>query len=111
MASANKLNKALWTNVTKLKLLNKEDATVKFLFDKSPFSEDDDEETATKQTEYVIIGRILPESDIFKESAFQIEMKLTANYPIEPPEVRFLTPIYHPNIDKDGKNLYDLFKN
>jgi ubiquitin-protein ligase len=103
MTSTDKLNKALWTNMTRLKLLNKEDASVRFLFDKSPFDENDDDKTSMNQTEYVVIGRILPKSDIFKESAFQIEIKLTSNYPIEPPEVRFLTPIYHPNIDQNGK--------
>jgi len=102
MTDTSKLNKALWINITKLKLLNKEDAPVKFLFDKSPFNDNEDE-IPSQQAEYVIVGRILPNSDIFKESAFQIEMKLTSSYPFEPPEVRFLTPIYHPNIDKNGR--------
>jgi len=31
-------------------------------------------------------------------------MKLTARYPQEPPEVRFVTPVYHPNIEEDGKS-------
>ncbi|CAF3695332.1 unnamed protein product [Rotaria sp. Silwood1] len=108
MTNTNKLNKALWTNITQLKLLNKEGSSVRFLLDKSPFDENDDDETSINNTEYVIIGRILPNSDIFKESAFQIEMKLTSNYPFEPPEVRFLTPIYPPNIDKDGKFCHPL---
>ncbi|UJR14867.1 hypothetical protein I4U23_001852 [Adineta vaga] len=110
MAGTNKLNKALWTNITELKLMNKEDTPIKFLFDKSPFGDDDDDDDRpeTEQTEYTIIGRILPNSDIFKESAFQIEMKLTNRYPFEPPEVRFLTPIYHPNITKDGKFCHAL---
>ncbi|CAF3041776.1 unnamed protein product [Rotaria sp. Silwood2] len=107
MTNTNKLNKTLWTNITHLKLSNKEGVSVRFLLDKSPFDEDDDE-TSMKNTEYVVIGRILPNSDIFKESAFQIEMKLTSNYPFEPPEVRFLTPIYHPNVDKDGKFCHPL---
>ncbi|CAF4195505.1 unnamed protein product, partial [Adineta steineri] len=28
--------------------------------------------------------------------------------PLEPPEVRFLTPIYHPNVTKDGKFCHAL---
>jgi ubiquitin-protein ligase len=102
MTDTSKLNKALWTNITKLKLLNKEDGSIRFLLDKSPFDENDNEKSTQKNI-YVIIGRILPNSDIFKEKAIQIEMKLTQNYPLEPPEVRLLTPIYHPNVDKDGK--------
>jgi ubiquitin-conjugating enzyme E2 T len=101
MSGTSKLNKALWTNITKLKLLDKNDETVKFLLDKSPFG-DNEEEPSVKQNEYVITGRILPNSEIFKESAFLIEMKLTSSYPLEPPEIKFLTPIYHPNIGKDG---------
>lgn len=96
------LNKALWTNMTKLKLLNKDNASVRFILDKSPFDEEDNEST-TEQNVYVIIGRIFPNSEIFKEYTIQIEMKLTSNYPIEPPEMRIITPIYHPNVDKNGK--------
>jgi ubiquitin-protein ligase len=101
-AEMNKLNKALWTNITKLKLLNKDNAPVRFLLDKSPF-DDEDNESTTDQNVYVIIGRIFPNSEIFKECSIQIEMKLTSNYPTEPPEVRLITPIYHPNVDKNGK--------
>ncbi|CAF4713776.1 unnamed protein product [Rotaria sp. Silwood2] len=112
MTNTNKLNKVLWTNITQLKLSNKEGSPVRFLLDKSPFDENDDDDNdnknSLKNTEYVIIGRILPNSNIFKESSFQIEMKLTSNYPFEPPEVRFLTPIYHPNIDKNGKFCHPL---
>ncbi len=46
-----------------------------------------------------MVGRILIELGIYKESAFRIEMKLTAKYPIEPSEVRFFTTIYHPNVE------------
>ncbi|CAF4604643.1 unnamed protein product, partial [Rotaria sp. Silwood2] len=44
------------------------------------------------------------------EGSFQIEMKLTSNYPFDPPEVRFLTPIYHPNVGQDGKFCHALLK-
>jgi len=100
-----KLTKALYTDITKLKLCNKHDALVRFLLDKSPFDIDD-----AKSNENIIIGRILPESDIYKEGAYQIEIKLTVNFPIDPPEVRFLTPIYHPNVGKDGKVCHDILK-
>ncbi|CAF3022327.1 unnamed protein product [Rotaria sp. Silwood2] len=51
----------------------------------------------------VILGRILPNSQIYNQAAFQIEIKLIIPYPFKPPEVRFITPIYHPNVSDDGK--------
>ena len=101
-----KLNKALYTNITQLKLCGKSDAPVKFLLEKSPFNDDDDDDEmngAAKAKEHLIIGRIFPKSQIYNQGAYQIEMKLTDTFPIEPPEIRFLTAIYHPNVDKDGK--------
>jgi ubiquitin-protein ligase len=103
MADTNRLNKALWTNITRLKLLAKSGETVPFILEKHPFDDEEEEKAAAARNEYVIIGRILPESEIYKESAFRIEMKLTLQYPQEPPEVRFLTPVYHPNVEPNGK--------
>ena len=98
------LNKALWTNLTRLKLLNKGNGSVRFLLDQSPFDDEDHQSTTAKDI-YVIVGRIFPNSEIFKDYAIQIEMKLTSSYPMEPPEVRFLTPVYHPNVDSNGKAI------
>lgn len=105
MADTSRLNKALWTNINRLKLLAESGDSVKFILEKSPFDDIEEEKGATERNEYVIIGRILPESEIYKESAFRIELRLTLNYPQDPPVVRFLTPVYHPNIEKDGKTM------
>jgi ubiquitin-protein ligase len=97
-----KLNKALYTDITRLKLCSKPTAEVRFLLDKCPFDDDDETSGDAKPKEYVIIGRILPNSDIFKQGAYQIEMKLPSDFPQNPPFVRFITSIYHPNVNKDG---------
>ena len=72
-------------------------SSVKFILDKSPL---DDQSGAPSN---IIVGRILPDSDPFNQAAFQIEIKIPTDYPFSPPEVRIITPMYHPNISKDGK--------
>eukprot|EP00792_Barthelona_sp_PAP020_P007256 TRINITY_DN3131_c2_g1_i1.p1 TRINITY_DN3131_c2_g1~~TRINITY_DN3131_c2_g1_i1.p1 ORF type:complete len:165 (-),score=45.14 TRINITY_DN3131_c2_g1_i1:41-535(-) len=34
---------------------------------------------------------------------FKAELRFPENYPMVPPEMRFTTPVYHPNVYQDGK--------
>ena len=48
-----------------------------------------------------IVGRILPQSEVFNQAAFRLEIQLSADYPFKAPDVRFLTRIYHPNVETE----------
>jgi len=45
---------------------------------------------------------IQPDEGIYKGGSFDFTFKIKDNYPHEPPKVRCLNKIYHPNIDLDG---------
>lgn len=89
------LPKRAWIELQQLERLKTER---KFLIDKSPF--DDDEETPTN---FTFIGRILPRSEPFNQTALQIEIQLPQEYPYKPPSVRILTKVYHPNVEENGR--------
>lgn len=46
----------------------------------------------------------------FEGGLFTLEIKVPERYPFEPPQIHFLTPIYHPNIDNAGRICHDALK-
>ncbi len=56
----------------------------------------------SRQNMTIIRGRILPETEPYCRASFLIEIALPQEYPFKCPEVTFLDPIYHPNVEESG---------
>jgi len=59
---------------------------------------------------HIFITLFGPTGTPYEGGLFKLELFLPQNYPMDPPKVRFLTKIYHPNIDKLGRICLDILK-
>ena len=58
--------------------------------------------------EAVIFG---PEETIWDGGCFKLILEFNEEYPVKPPDVRFCTAIFHPNVYNDGKICLDILNN
>lgn len=57
--------------------------------------------------EAIIIG---PKGTPYEDGIFKLSIDFPDDYPFVPPNIRFVTQIYHPNIDSNGKICMDVLK-
>ncbi|ELP92598.1 ubiquitin-conjugating enzyme E2, putative [Entamoeba invadens IP1] len=55
----------------------------------------------------VIFG---PEDTIWENGIFQLRMEFTEEYPVKPPKIVFVSPMFHPNIYTNGSICLDVLK-
>lgn len=59
---------------------------------------------------YFQVNILGPDQSPYENGQFELELFLPEEYPMAAPKVRFMTKIYHPNIDKLGRICLDILK-
>ena len=73
-----------------------------------PYLKPDSDKDLTRWTA-IIEG---PQDSLYANKFFKLKLNVPMNYPIEPPEIKFVTQVCHPNIHfKTGEICLDLLKN
>jgi ubiquitin-protein ligase len=88
----------LINDLTKIGLTS--DATIKFIIDKTPLG---NQNQASSSGEWIIVGRLLPNSDIYKQGSIEVHIILGPSFPLQPPNICLKTKVYHPNVNEKGR--------
>ena len=106
---------AMKRRLTELQKLERLQLENKFIIDRSPLAHFGNNETpprfnntTTWRRSYskdapVIRGRILPQVEPYCRASFLVEITLPPEFPFKAPDLIFLDPIYHPNVDESGR--------
>jgi len=57
--------------------------------------------------EGVLVG---PTGSPYEGGMFRLDIQFPPEYPFKPPMIRFKTPVYHPNIHRNGQICLDILK-
>ena len=66
-----------------------------------------EEEDRLDQLSGAIMG---PPNSPYDGGVFQVKINIPVDFPYSPPEIRFLTKIFHPNVDPCGNICLDILK-
>lgn len=51
-----------------------------------------------------------PEGSPYEGGCFELDIDMSSKYPLEPPKIKFRTPIFHPNVSGRGDICLDVLK-
>ena len=78
-------------------------APIKFILEKTPFDDiDDDEDQCPSETNGTITGRLLPKSTVYRNGSLPIDIVLGPNFPVKPPKIFSKIQLFHPNVERTG---------
>lgn len=77
-------------------------ASAKFVYE-GPDAESREVVEATTQGKWLVVfGSLLPKPTWYGTRPVKVTITFDTQYPIEPPTIRLITPLFHPNVDDDG---------